>query len=71
MQVETAIFALTMKKPNPLVTAAESSSCQLDVVCLNPHPTAVLECIRFAQDKKKSCGRKIIQEVVKVEIMFS
>ncbi|XP_057773853.1 uncharacterized protein LOC130993117 isoform X2 [Salvia miltiorrhiza] len=38
-EVETAIFALTMKKPNTLPAAAESSSCQLDVherrVCTN------------------------------------
>ncbi|XP_057776825.1 uncharacterized protein LOC130995522 [Salvia miltiorrhiza] len=38
-EVETAIFALSMKKPNSLLAAAESSSCQLDVhgrrVCTN------------------------------------
>ncbi|KAH6778295.1 Alkaline-phosphatase-like family protein [Perilla frutescens var. frutescens] len=39
-EVETAIFALTLKKPqNPLLAATESSSCQLDVlgrrVCIN------------------------------------
>ncbi|KAL1561440.1 GPI ethanolamine phosphate transferase 3-like [Salvia divinorum] len=30
-EVETAIFALTTKKPNTLLAGAESSSCQLDV----------------------------------------